>query len=74
MREEVRNAISHAHQFTVEGAERPVGTGLMFLPRDGAQRTLATTAEDLYALACRVEELIEPMTAARNAVARARPA
>ena len=68
-RSEWRNAISHAHPFTAGYAED--GTylpGLSYTPPRGVHRTIARNAADLHQIAHRIEDAIDPLSDAREAV------
>ena len=68
VRKQARNALSHAHPFTVgydeQGAYHP---GLAHTSR-GVERRLADGPAELLDLAHEVEEAIEPLSRARDAV------
>jgi hypothetical protein len=69
-RETVRNEVLHAHPFTAgedsAGAYLP---GLAYTAKDGKSwKTIARTPEDLLDLAAKVEDAINPLSAARDAV------
>lgn len=69
-RSSVRNELLHAHPFTVgfdaKGIYLP---GLAYTAKDGTSwKTVARSPEDLLDLAARIEQAIDPLSRARDAV------
>lgn len=69
-RQSVRNELLHAHPFTVgydaKGTYLP---GLAYTAKNGQSwKTVARSPEDLLDLAARIEQAIDPLSRARDAV------
>jgi hypothetical protein len=65
----VRNQVSHAHPYTAGvDANGDYLPGLSYTAKDGTSKTIAAVPADLLALADQVEQAINPLEAARDAV------